>query len=558
LKKAFNIPKGAVEIVERLSLPVILLDDRGQIVYGNQYFLQAIDRKPLPRFPLKFSEFFTPLYGMTVNDLIRTMAPGNESVFCNFESGGFSNLISGPVKIGNRQLTSVVVYNTSNAQPRFKRYVHAFNEVRLPIAFTDRRFTLSHYNPEFGNRCIPDAPGNVPIKGTPFFGLLAAPENAEEFFRERLAPATQPSPLGKSARAGWEVVFRKKFVRKDFKTEWASNFPVKFRQDKKFVEVSPVKKSDLSRDHYLFLKKPIPGNCENFRVETEFFPKPDSDVGMAFALNTIPFDAVPDEDGYFFWISIKSHFTVLAIYRRDQEMISQRCPKLNFRKKARFNIQKTGWQLHLELDGYQVTAEDWAPFRFMHGGTFSLYFRQKNLAVISTGIYLGKPDGAPGKDTLPLAGKAFRFKKSPHLRYSLVMRKIQLPQEAGYFFLFYPEGAFLSNQADIGPAPVNLKNAKEFIENNFSSKIDIQDLSKQAGLSYFRFIHAFKKNFEVSPGQFLTRTRLKNAAWLLTSTRLPVQTVGHRVGLENASLFFRLFKKLYGQTPGAFRKSQSQ
>lgn len=62
-----------------------------------------------------------------------------------------------------------------------------------------------------------------------------------------------------------------------------------------------------------------------------------------------------------------------------------------------------------------------------------------------------------------------------------------------------------------------------------------------------------KRHTGFSPLQYLHRLQIEQAKSLLLSTDLPVAAVGERVGQPNATYFARLFRRLAGATPSAFR-----
>jgi len=39
---------------------------------------------------------------------------------------------------------------------------------------------------------------------------------------------------------------------------------------------------------------------------------------------------------------------------------------------------------------------------------------------------------------------------------------------------------------------------------------------------------------------------------------LPVQVIGHQVGFENPQHFMKVFKRLVGRTPGAYREADAE
>jgi YesN/AraC family two-component response regulator len=67
----------------------------------------------------------------------------------------------------------------------------------------------------------------------------------------------------------------------------------------------------------------------------------------------------------------------------------------------------------------------------------------------------------------------------------------------------------------------------------------------------------FRSDADLSVADCLTLTRLGKAAELLRSTSLGVGEVARRVGIENESYFYKLFRKRYGVTPKEFQQKSS-
>jgi transcriptional regulator GlxA family with amidase domain len=67
-----------------------------------------------------------------------------------------------------------------------------------------------------------------------------------------------------------------------------------------------------------------------------------------------------------------------------------------------------------------------------------------------------------------------------------------------------------------------------------------------------------KRRFKAATGlpliEYLQNLRIEHGKHLLESTSLPVEEVSARVGYADASFFRRLFKRLAGLTPTAYRK----
>jgi AraC family transcriptional regulator len=82
----------------------------------------------------------------------------------------------------------------------------------------------------------------------------------------------------------------------------------------------------------------------------------------------------------------------------------------------------------------------------------------------------------------------------------------------------------------------------------------IASLAREANLSPFRFLRAFKAAVGASPHQFLLRLRLSDAARRLLDTKDSVTAIAYEVGFEDLSNFVRAFRAEFGVNPRAWRK----
>jgi AraC-like DNA-binding protein len=98
-----------------------------------------------------------------------------------------------------------------------------------------------------------------------------------------------------------------------------------------------------------------------------------------------------------------------------------------------------------------------------------------------------------------------------------------------------------------------LLDAKSFIEENFSSDIDLAEMAKQAAISEFYFVRLFKRAFGLSPYQYLLSYRLKRSAELLVETELPIYEVARLCGFESHITFSTQFRGKYKSSPSRYR-----
>ncbi|HLO59126.1 MAG TPA: AraC family transcriptional regulator [Bacteroidales bacterium] len=92
------------------------------------------------------------------------------------------------------------------------------------------------------------------------------------------------------------------------------------------------------------------------------------------------------------------------------------------------------------------------------------------------------------------------------------------------------------------------------IRDNLSSNIDIERLAAGLNINYSLFRKAFKNYTGLSPMQYHTSLRMKQAAYLLANTDLSIKEISFNLGFCSVFYFGKLFKEKMNMTPGAFRQ----
>lgn len=100
--------------------------------------------------------------------------------------------------------------------------------------------------------------------------------------------------------------------------------------------------------------------------------------------------------------------------------------------------------------------------------------------------------------------------------------------------------------------------AKEYIDKNYANPdLSLKMLSGMAGLSSAYFGKIFATQIGYSFSDYLSNTRMKKAEQLLLETKLPINQISEAIGIVNTNYFYSIFKKKYGMTPLAYRRTRS-
>lgn len=93
----------------------------------------------------------------------------------------------------------------------------------------------------------------------------------------------------------------------------------------------------------------------------------------------------------------------------------------------------------------------------------------------------------------------------------------------------------------------------DYIRNNLTDKILVDELSVKAHMNRSAFFKMFKEQFGVTPIEYITQERVKVAKHLLADSQLSISEISWQSGFNDVNYFVRLFKKAEGITPGTYR-----
>ncbi|MBI3719772.1 MAG: helix-turn-helix domain-containing protein [Sphingobacteriales bacterium] len=103
-----------------------------------------------------------------------------------------------------------------------------------------------------------------------------------------------------------------------------------------------------------------------------------------------------------------------------------------------------------------------------------------------------------------------------------------------------------------------IKKVQEFIENNFTEKITVDELANQFSIGRRTFERRFKKATNNSIAEYIQRVKIEAAKKQLEIGRKNVNEVMYEVGYNDTKAFRELFKKITGLSPLEYRNKYNK
>ena len=95
---------------------------------------------------------------------------------------------------------------------------------------------------------------------------------------------------------------------------------------------------------------------------------------------------------------------------------------------------------------------------------------------------------------------------------------------------------------------------RRYIDNHFKENLSLDQLSAIARINKYYLVHAFRKEFNTSPINYLIARRIQESRFLLAETNQPLSQIAQTLGFSSLSYFSQSFRRLEGITPKAYRK----
>jgi AraC-like DNA-binding protein len=159
-----------------------------------------------------------------------------------------------------------------------------------------------------------------------------------------------------------------------------------------------------------------------------------------------------------------------------------------------------------------------------------------------------------GKKCIDAFTNAIRFNATKKDGYELGI-KIMLLDAWYILYRNIPKSDVIGNT--FSSKVLLVKNAINFIHENYMNEITLDDISRNSLLSKSELWKLFKKYVNQSPIQYLLRHRISNACYYLSYTDKSITDIANKVGITDPNYFAISFKKIMKMSPTEYRRKSA-
>lgn len=96
---------------------------------------------------------------------------------------------------------------------------------------------------------------------------------------------------------------------------------------------------------------------------------------------------------------------------------------------------------------------------------------------------------------------------------------------------------------------------KRYIDLHFKEALTLEQLAEDAHMSKYYLSHSFKREFGVSPINYMISRRVEESKYLLAETDLSMSQIAQLLGFSSLSYFSQVFRRTQGTSPMEYRHS---
>lgn len=97
---------------------------------------------------------------------------------------------------------------------------------------------------------------------------------------------------------------------------------------------------------------------------------------------------------------------------------------------------------------------------------------------------------------------------------------------------------------------------RRYIDQHFKEALTLDQLAEEVHMNKYYLSHAFKREFGVSPINYMISLRIEESKYLLTETDLSLSQISRLLGFSSLSYFSQVFRRTQQISPFEYRKKE--
>jgi len=187
------------------------------------------------------------------------------------------------------------------------------------------------------------------------------------------------------------------------------------------------------------------------------------------------------------------------------------------------------------------------------GLVLKLDLREMSQLMLDSNLPSPRPESsrgmATGEVTLPLVSAFQRLIDLLDDVEDIPILAPVIQREISYRLLVGDQGARFRQIATAGSQSQQIAKAINWLKDNFTETLRIDDLAAQSNMSTSSFHHHFRSVTAMSPLQYQKWLRLSEARRLMLTENQDAANAAFNVGYESPSQFSREYSRLFGNSP---------
>lgn len=113
----------------------------------------------------------------------------------------------------------------------------------------------------------------------------------------------------------------------------------------------------------------------------------------------------------------------------------------------------------------------------------------------------------------------------------------------------------VSARPQVGSGHQQCTAVKRYIDLHFKETLTLEQLADEAHINKYYLSHAFKREYGISPINYMINRRIEESKYLLAETDLSLSQIAQLLGFSSLSYFSQVFRRTQSVTPMEYRKN---